>query len=488
MINTTNFLKELNSKNWHFTYDRKMSYQRIRLFNYGYCKQLSNFFKVKIDSEIYRIKDQNVSVYYELNDHTKVFKEIEGMLCGEKSLSLIKNIKSTIEDYYKEFIESIKNRPINYSEFTNDNLIESFRSFSRENEKISLPTWLLYLYFEEVLTNVIKKSMETKFNDVTEVEKILSIIGTPSEILPLDAYHKDLYEIVLLPEDKQEVALEKLTQKYSSWGVYDVNYDLPNLSFHEEKIKNLDKNIAKQKIEEIDLKYKNQKEELKNIEKYWQKDEDLSALIDLYFLYANFKDWKNYYREQSSYKMKILFHEIASRLSITPEQVSFLTEEETVSALESKVKVNINEINKRIKNSALIFLNNETFIITEEDVLKEIDDLIQTKDVLSIKGSVAYPGVVSGAVKIISSTKDFDKVKEGDILVASTTRPDYLPFMQKSAGFITNEGGMLSHAAIMARELKKPCIIGTKIATKVLKDGDLVEVDAEKGIVKILNK
>jgi phosphoenolpyruvate synthase/pyruvate phosphate dikinase len=55
-------------------------------------------------------------------------------------------------------------------------------------------------------------------------------------------------------------------------------------------------------------------------------------------------------------------------------------------------------------------------------------------------------------------------------------------------GFVTNEGGLLSHAAIVARELKKPCIIGTKIATKVLKDGDLVEVNADTGVVTILKK
>jgi pyruvate,water dikinase len=59
--------------------------------------------------------------------------------------------------------------------------------------------------------------------------------------------------------------------------------------------------------------------------------------------------------------------------------------------------------------------------------------------------------------------------------------------MEKAAAFITDEGGITCHAAIVSRELKKPCIIGTKIATQVLKDGDLVEVDANNGVVKIMN-
>ena len=60
--------------------------------------------------------------------------------------------------------------------------------------------------------------------------------------------------------------------------------------------------------------------------------------------------------------------------------------------------------------------------------------------------------------------------------------------MKKSAAVVTDEGGMLSHAAIVSRELKKPCVVGTLKATRVLKDGDIIEVDANKGIIKILGK
>ena len=64
------------------------------------------------------------------------------------------------------------------------------------------------------------------------------------------------------------------------------------------------------------------------------------------------------------------------------------------------------------------------------------------------------------------------------------TNPSFLSAMHRAAAFVTNEGGITCHAAILAREMKKPCITGTKIATKVFQDGDLVEVDAERGIVR----
>lgn len=72
---------------------------------------------------------------------------------------------------------------------------------------------------------------------------------------------------------------------------------------------------------------------------------------------------------------------------------------------------------------------------------------------------VAYQGSVVGKVKIIHSEKDVGKVEEGDILVSRFTRPEYIPAMEKASGFITNDGGITCHAAIIARELKKPCII-----------------------------
>jgi len=89
-------------------------------------------------------------------------------------------------------------------------------------------------------------------------------------------------------------------------------------------------------------------------------------------------------------------------------------------------------------------------------------------------------------VKIIKTKDDLLKFKKGDILVAEATVPDYVPAMRKAGAIITDLGGLTSHAAIVSRELGIPCIIGTKIATKVLKDGDFVEVDANKGIVKII--
>ena len=101
-------------------------------------------------------------------------------------------------------------------------------------------------------------------------------------------------------------------------------------------------------------------------------------------------------------------------------------------------------------------------------------------------GTIACSGFAIGKVKIINNVDELPKMQEGDIMVSHATFPSLVPAMRKAAGIITDEGGITCHAAIVSRELKIPCIIGTKNATKLLKDGDLVEVDADNGIVIFL--
>lgn len=113
---------------------------------------------------------------------------------------------------------------------------------------------------------------------------------------------------------------------------------------------------------------------------------------------------------------------------------------------------------------------------------------VSAKTKETLRGSVAFPGTARGTVTIVRTSADAVRVRRGSILVSPMTYPTFLSAMHRAAAYVTDEGGMLCHAAIVARELKKPCIIGAKIATKALKDGDLVEVDAEKGVVRILKK
>jgi len=116
----------------------------------------------------------------------------------------------------------------------------------------------------------------------------------------------------------------------------------------------------------------------------------------------------------------------------------------------------------------------------------ELEEIAVDGEVKEIKGQPACRGHARGKVRLILDSKSIYELQDREILVTEMTTPEYVPAMKKSAAIVTDEGGVTCHAAIVSRELNKPCIIGTKIATQVLKDGDEVEVDAEQGIVRKL--
>lgn len=131
-----------------------------------------------------------------------------------------------------------------------------------------------------------------------------------------------------------------------------------------------------------------------------------------------------------------------------------------------------------------VFTNDSNEFMTAHNILLETQTINNKSN--SIKGSTAWVGKITGKVKIIYEENQIAKVNKGDVLVTSMSTPDFLPAMQRASAFVTDEGGITCHAAIVAREMKKPCIVGTKIATQILNDGDVVEVDANNGIVRII--
>ncbi len=110
-----------------------------------------------------------------------------------------------------------------------------------------------------------------------------------------------------------------------------------------------------------------------------------------------------------------------------------------------------------------------------------------TSDLKIIKGVTANKGIVRGTARVVMDSANVKEFNEGDILVTSMTRPEFIYLMKKASAVVTNEGSITCHAAIISRELNIPCVIGTKNATLVIKDGDNVEVDANAGIIKIIN-
>ena len=181
---------------------------------------------------------------------------------------------------------------------------------------------------------------------------------------------------------------------------------------------------------------------------------------------------------------KRMVHTITNN-KLTNQDISVLTTDELDQFFSSNTLPKKETLKERFMGCAIYFDKNGKYqLFSGEHYRNLITRITDNSKRAELKGMAAYPGIVRGKVKIVMDPKKCKDFPLGTILVAGMTRPEYLSLMKKSAASITDAGGLLSHAAIVARELKKPCVVGTEIATKVLKDGDLVEVDATRGIIK----
>jgi len=192
---------------------------------------------------------------------------------------------------------------------------------------------------------------------------------------------------------------------------------------------------------------------------------------------------------QEIYFIERLAKHIGKKSGYQAKNIPFLFFDELMTYWRDKKNLPKEEILEERRKSCVMFFENGKIVdvLVGKDISKFNSIFLESKSKNDIlEGQIVFKGKATGIVRIIFDPLDIKEFNKGDVLVAPWTRPEYLPIMKKAAAFITDGGGILSHAAIVARELKKPCVIGTKTATKSLKDGDRVEVDANKGIIKII--
>ncbi|MBI3250581.1 MAG: hypothetical protein HYZ61_01875 [Candidatus Andersenbacteria bacterium] len=188
-----------------------------------------------------------------------------------------------------------------------------------------------------------------------------------------------------------------------------------------------------------------------------------------------------------------LLEETARRFYLAVTQVSSLNYRELKDLLLKDIKPDINNANKRKEAFALKVNGTEFIEITDKQFIDFRDSFMPTQTGRTIKGSTAYPGRVTGKAVVLPSivtTEEYEQFIEdferGGILVAPMTSPELVPVFKDVAAIVTDEGGITSHAALIAREMKIPCIVGTSYATKTLKTGMQLLVDATNAEVSII--
>lgn len=197
------------------------------------------------------------------------------------------------------------------------------------------------------------------------------------------------------------------------------------------------------------------------------------------------KIYRRFAQIYAVYRMQPILVEMSRRLRLSLIEVRMMLKDEMRGALLHK-RISRTSLRRRTKLGVYFYERGREVVLTgvkATRLARQVERVTQPKSD-ELHGQVGCVGKAVGTVKIVIRPQDMAKMEKGDVLVSIATDPDIVPAMKKASAIVTEQGGVTSHAAIVSRELNIPCVIGTKIATKVLKDGDRVEVDATKGVVR----
>ena len=370
-------------------------------------------------------------------------------------------------------------KKINYSKYSDKELIDLIerviKKFRRSASYIYLST-VLDKYFQDWLNKIINK----KIKDTQKRIDYFQVLCSPTKSTKLLEAKNDLRKIAEIIKKKDSKKAEDLIKKYTlkfRWLGYDTGIG-KDLTIEETKSKI--SSILKQNISEDK---NNNHAEIVNKLNLGNADKKLLNLMSELIYLRTYRAESNMIAGSDT---RPLIEELARRFNTSYENLTQLTLGEIKNSISSK-KIDLAEIEKRKNKYGMLMINGKNKIYSGDDVDKIEEKTEVPEDIAELKGLVANHGNAQGRVKIVLNNSDFKKVKLGDVLVTKMTNPHFIVVLEKCSGIVTDIGGITSHAAIIARELNKPCIIGTQIATKVFRDGDLIEIDTKNGVVRKLN-
>ncbi len=219
------------------------------------------------------------------------------------------------------------------------------------------------------------------------------------------------------------------------------------------------------------------------IERFNREEKEWFDLHEEFVFFRTFRTERSY---EALYYLERYLDSLERAHGLGEHELSFYTRGELEEFLRSGNRVASALPADRRREFVLSLHDGDARLLAGEEALRWIRENLETAAQAEsrTRGLVAYRGSAVGRARVLRTAAEQDRVEEGDILIVPMTTPDYFPSMKKAAAFVTDEGGVICHAAIVARELKKPCVIGTRNATSIFRDGDLVEVDALTGIVR----
>lgn len=424
------------------------------------------------------LEKNNRAMYIEEKLLDKVLSYLADKLSTRNSFN--QHLKD-FEELEKKYLETASIFPT--LQKNKKDLLNAFDKFYSTMKGLADFAWAPIAVEKILVPKLIAKLKET----YTDADEIYQSIAAPIKLNQFQKMRIDVCNAIL-NEENEDYIIKDLVNKYFWYNEYSYVETLCDENYFKNELAKLTKEKAIEEKERI------QNEVATSIKKLNEfksdiKDEEINLLVDVIVEYTYLRTERVDLLKKLQTPARRMYELIAEMLkeetgmNWTRIEVVNLINDEITSYLSGDSILNFEEIQAR-KEFLFYKSLDEEFIINDPKFIADIVKLLNNETAKEIKGSVAFKGIVQGRASLIYSKEDLGKVEEGSILIARTTMPDYIHAMEKALAFVTEEGGITSHAAIIARELKKPCIVGTGKCMSILQDGDLVEVDANTGIVR----
>ncbi|NMC51244.1 hypothetical protein GYA54_00755 [Candidatus Kuenenbacteria bacterium] len=343
---------------------------------------------------------------------------------------------------------------------------------------------------ENIITNYLHDYLDEIYQETRKIkyppQEALRILTTPTGESNWIKEKKELSKIAKVKNNGVQKKLLKRHAKKYEWLEYGLQGKILMLADFEESLEKIKYEDYEKKLERETAKLLREQREVEHLYNVGKTHEKIFKIVrDSLSVRLYSKDAQFF----SYYAMENIFREVAKRAGVTLEQVRFLLPSDFKQALSKNnklAKMTTGRQNYSLtiahKGKTACWVGKEAKQIMKKIKIQKYQEEIASEE--ELRGQTAYGGSAKGRVKIINTMQEMAKMHAGNVLVSHMTNPSVVPAMKKAAAIVTDMGGITCHAAIVARELAVPCVIGTKVATQILRDGDLVEVDADKGIVR----
>lgn len=399
----------------------------------------------------------------------------------KRLLEQVNNLLNFDRDFYNNFILFLKN--LNLENLNNIEL--GLALIDIQDYTLGELYQVNLVQIEHALTSAIRTLLQSHTKDLQKRNELFCRLIVANTLTEAQKEEIEFNKIVKLGKNKKvkdpvknKRVLSLVKNHHDKYAfMYCAYGELPrDISFYLDKYKKLfykKLTIKEEIIKVIDKRYAAGLKLLNLL-----RDKKLKVLVPLMVRVGVFRDYNKAQLGQTiKYKLKVL-DEIAKRGLEKRKSLNYYLLHELLNLLEKGEKVNKGEIRARIRRG-VVLVRAEYLEINKTRFGREMVNLN------NMRGICASPGEAIGECKIVLHRGDVEKIKKGDIMVAIGTDFDLMEAIQRSRAVITEEGGLLSHAAVVCREMSKPCCIGVLNATKKLKDGMKIKVDANNGFIHI---